>query len=262
MTGVTDESVMRAPAAVPSTWGLVVQSLTRPYPVSPAMVAFVALVPFYIFIGGLLPGRTIHTPALAWDALVPLRPTWALVYGSLYLFLIVLPVFVVRQREHVRRTVLAYLTVWLVAYVCFLVYPTIAPRPARVVGTGFVAWGLRFLYSADPPYNCFPSLHVAHSFVSAFACYPVHRKVGLVATLCAAVVGLSTLYAKQHYILDVLAGGLLASIAYLVFLRNAPRDDIPELDRHLAPVFALGVVGVVLIAFACVWVAYRWSGAA
>ena len=110
-------------------------------------------------------GRPQYVPELALDRIVPLKPGWALVCGSLYLFLILLPVFVVRQQEHIRRTVLAYLLVWIAAYICFLVYPTKAPRPVGVPGEGFMAWGLRFLYQADPPYNCFPSLHVAHSFV-------------------------------------------------------------------------------------------------
>ena len=126
-------------------------------------------------------GGTLHVPALALDRILPLQPGWALVYGALYLFLIILPVFVVRQEGHIRRTVRAYVNVWSIAYVCFLVYPTSAPRPAVVIGEGFV-WGLRFLYSADPPYNCFPSLHVAHSFVSALTCFKVNRGVGIVAS--------------------------------------------------------------------------------
>src|SRR5262249_45830980 len=143
----------------------------------------------------------------------------------------------------IRRSVLAYLMVWIVAYVCFLAYPTVASRPAKVIGEGFVAWGLRFLYSADPPYNCFPSLHVAHSFVSALTCWRVHRGVGIAAALGASLVGVSTLFTKQHYVLDVVAGMFLATAAYVVFLRSYPRAAIPELDRRLAPVLTLGLIG-------------------
>lgn len=242
-----------------SAWSMVMRSLARPYPVSVPMVLLLALVPFYIFIGEYTVGRTLHVPALAWDRALPVEPSWALVYGSLYLFLIVLPVFVVRQEDHMRRTVWAYLLVWITAYVCFLVYPTVAPRPASMMGGGFAVWGLRFLYWADPPTNCFPSLHVAHSFVSALACYPVHRRVGIVATGCALLVALSTLYAKQHYILDVVAGILLASVAYLLFLRGFPRERVPELDRRVAPVFAVGTMGIVVTALAGLWVVY-WLG--
>jgi hypothetical protein len=118
------------------------------------MILLVSLVPFYLFIADRTRGGPQHAPEVALDRLLPLRPGWALVYGSLYLFLILLPVFVVRQQEQIRRTVLAYLMVWIAA-----------PRPEDVAGEGFMVWGLRFLYDADPPYNCFPSLHVAHSFV-------------------------------------------------------------------------------------------------
>jgi membrane-associated phospholipid phosphatase len=172
------------------------------------------------------------------------------------------PVFVVRQQEQIRRTVLAYLAVWIAAYACFLAYPTMAPRPAKVFGEGFAVWGLRFLYSADPPYNCFPSLHVAHSFVSALACHRVHRGVGIAAGVCASFVGVSTLYTKQHYILDVLAGVFLACMAYVIFLRNAPGEEIPELERRLAPVFAAGIIGTIGLVVACAWVAYKMSGEA
>jgi membrane-associated phospholipid phosphatase len=224
------------------------------------MIVLVALVPFYIFIPGVVPGRPLHVPELPLDRALPLQPAWAIVYGSLYPFLILLPVFVVREKEHIRRAVSAYLMVWIAAYACFLVYPTVAPRPTEVIGQGFPAWGLRFLYAADPPYNCFPSLHVAHSFVSALACYRVHRELGITAALGASLVAVSTLYSKQHYLLDVIAGIFLASVAYVVFLRSYPRDHIPELDRRLAPVFALLTLGIVGLGVACFWVVYQLRG--
>ena len=236
------------------------QTLTRPYRVTFPMVLLVSMVPFYILIADSIRGRPMNAPELDWDRLVPLQPTWALVYGSLYLFLILLPVFLVRQEEHLRRTVFAYLSVWMTAYACFLAYPTEAPRPPAVVGDGFAAWGLRFLYDADPPYNCFPSLHVAHSFVSALACYRVHAAIGIVAVVSAALVGVSTLFTKQHYILDVVAGVALASLAYVAFMRGARVRVIPEHDHFVAPVLALVVVGIVIVAFACYWVAYLLSG--
>lgn len=228
----------------------------------PLILFLGVIVPSYIVIAELMPGRSLHAPEVALDRAFPLQPTWALVYGTLYLFLILLPVFVVRQRELIRRTLFAYLTIWLVAYACFLDYPTIAPRPVEVAGSGFLAWGLRFLYSADPPYNCFPSLHVAHSFVSAAACYRVHRGVGIAAGGCAALVGLSTLFTKQHYVLDVVAGVLLAGAAIVVFLRGDLRKDVPAIDRQVAPTLALGVAAIVGLAAACFWVAYRLGVAA
>lgn len=226
------------------------------------MVVLVLLVPLYVFIPGFVPaGRMIHIPAIALDRLVPLQPAWGVVYGALYLFLTLLPVFIVRAPALLRRTVFAYLSIWITAYVIFYLYPTGAPRPESLTGDGFAVWSLRFLYDADPPYNCFPSLHVAHSFVSALAAYRVHRRVGTVAIAGAALVGLSTVFIKQHYILDVLAGALLAFGAYAVFLRTAPRQDASELDRRLAPVFALAILGIAGLGAAGFWVAYQLKDA-
>lgn len=246
-----------APDAKPTSWRIFAHALTRPYPVTVQMVALLAIVPAYVGIAELDVGRTLHVPEIALDRALPLLPAWALVYGTVYLFLILLPVFVIRREAHIRGLYLAYLTVWLAAYVGFLVYPTRAPRPALVAGDGFVAWGLRFLYSADPPYNCFPSLHVAHSFVSAVACYRVHQRVGMAALLGASLVALSTLFTKQHYAADVIAGMLLAFTASAIFLRTGPLDESWSFDRQVAPAVALWTGVSTAVFFACAWMAYE-----
>jgi membrane-associated phospholipid phosphatase len=221
------------------------------------MILLVSLVPFYLVIAGRARSGAVHAPALPLDRLLPLLPTWALVYGILYAFLILVPVFVVQHQDLIRRTVWSYLTVWGTAYIGFLLYPTVAPRPDAITGPGFALWGLRFLYDADPPYNCFPSLHVAHSFVSALACSCVHRTLGVVALSCASLVALSTLFTKQHYVADLVAGILLALAAYTVFLRGYSREQAPELERRLAPALALCVAGIVGLGVACFWLAYQ-----
>ena len=243
-----------------TTWTALAQALRRPYPVTVPMVTLMLLVPVYLVIANRAAVGTVHAPSLPWDVAVPLQPTWALIYGALYMFLIVLPVFVVRQEEHIRRTFWAYLAVWVTAYVCFLVYPTVAPRAPTVVGDGFAAWGLRFLYDADPPFNCFPSLHVAHSFVSALTCYRLHRRLGVAALLCASLVAVSTVFTKQHYIADVIAGILLAVVAYILILRGYSRHNIPELDRRLAPMLALVVLAIIGLGVIGFWVVYRLQG--
>ncbi|HJU76123.1 MAG TPA: phosphatase PAP2 family protein [Gemmatimonadaceae bacterium] len=253
----TGEQTIPASTPIAIGWRAVVHSLSRPYKVTIPMVVLVMLVPLYLVIAGMVRGRPVNVPAIALDNAFPLQPTWALIYGSLYAYLIVLPVLVVRQQDHIRRTVWAYLTVWIVAYVVFLMYPTVAPRPTNVEGDGFGAWGLRALYGADPPYNCFPSIHVAHSFVSALTCYRVHRHVGITAIVCAVLVALSTLYTKQHYVVDVIGGVLLAVAAYAVFLRNYPSDTIPEFERRLAPTLAVCVISVITLGVATFWFAYR-----
>jgi membrane-associated phospholipid phosphatase len=238
---------------------MVVESLTRPYPLSIRLVvpvvALMLLVPFYLVIAERTRGQMLHVPELALDHWVPTQPAWSLVYGS-HLVFVFFPVLVIRQEEQIRRTFLAYLMVWSVGYVCFLAYPTIAPRTDEVVGEGFFAWSLRLVYSADPPRNCFPSLHVAHAFVSALTCYRLHPGVGIAAGLWASLIAVSTLFTKQHYVADVIAGIFLACAAYVLFLRSCPREVVPELDRRVAPVLMLGLIGIHGLIVAGFWIVF------
>ena len=236
------------------------EALKRPYQVTPAMALLVALVPLYIFIPAvLLPGRMLYKPALPLDELLPVWPSWVFVYAALYLFLIVLPVLAVREDEHIRRTVLAYLFVWVTAYLCFVAFPTLASRPPLLSGANFGTWGLGLLYSADPPYNCFPSLHVAHSFVSAFTCYRIHRAVGAASGAAAFLVGVSTLFTKQHYLVDVVAGFVLAWVAYLIFLRRYSPARLTQADRAAVAALALGLLGLVFSGVAGAWLLHQWA---
>jgi membrane-associated phospholipid phosphatase len=215
----------------------------------------VSLVPVYIFIGALTRGAPTHVPEIALDRAVSLQPGWIFVYASLGLVAL-LPLFIVRQRTLFYRAMQAYLMVMLVSYAGFVLYPTVAPRPAHVAGDGFSSWSLRFLYSLDPPYGCFPSLHVAYSFVSALTCYRLHRGLGIAAATWAALIGVSALFTKQHYVVDVIAGALLAFAAYVLILRRYSPEGVAESERRRAPVRALGVVGIYGVMIAGFWVAY------
>jgi len=216
----------------------------------------ISLVPFYFAIGSPAPDRTLHAPYIALDRMVPLQPGWELVYTSLGVF-VLLPLFVVRQKQLFHGALKAYLMVLIVAYVGFLAYPTVGPRPAAVIGDDFFTWWLRLNYALDWRYNCFPSLHVAHAFVSALTAYRVHQRVGLAAVVWASLVGVSTLYTKQHYAVDVIAGALMAYVAYILFLRGYPRDAVAEADRRLAPRRASGLIAIYAILVVLLWVLYQ-----
>ncbi len=230
----------------------IAERLRQPYPSAVPAILLALIIPVYHVIVAINRGRNVFMPELALDRAIPVKPVWMLAYGSIWIFAF-LPVFVVRQPALTRRAMLAFLTVIGVAYVGFLVYPTVLPRP-DTVGEGFFATSLEVIYSLDPPYNCFPSLHVAWAFVAALTCYRVHRGVGLVALVWAAIIGVSTLYTKQHYVVDVIAGIVIAYAAYVLFLRAYPREAVAEIDRDLAPKRALRAVWLYSAIVAVLWV--------
>jgi membrane-associated phospholipid phosphatase len=244
-----------SPVFEAAAWKEAALLFRRRQPVTIPMIVLAAIVPFYLYIGHMVHNGIVHAPALDLDGAIAVQPAWAPVYLSLFLAAL-LPVAVIHEQELIRRTVLAWIFTWLVAYVVFLAYPTIGSRPAAVEGDGFLPWMLRAIYASDAPYNCLPSLHVAQCFLAAFAASRVHRGVGLAAAVWALGVGLSTLFTKQHYVLDVVSGFALATVAYLVFLRGYPLEKTPAAERRLAPLLAGWAVAAYAVMVGAMWIAY------
>jgi membrane-associated phospholipid phosphatase len=219
--------------------------------------AVVFLLPVYFVIGQATADWPHHRPSFAIDAAMPLSPPWIFVYASLYVCGFLLPLLVVRGRALVRQTFKAYLFVMLVSYVGFVLYPTVAPRVEPVRIRDFADWLLQVFYDLDQPYGCFPSLHVAYSFVGAFACLRMDRTVGLFAFVWAALIAVATVYTKQHYAIDALAGVVVAFAGAAIFLRRPAGEDSSVEDRLLAPGRALFAVAAYLAAVAVFWIAYR-----
>ncbi len=149
-----------------------------------------------------------------------------------------------------------YLATWLTAFTVFLLYPTAAPMHAKVTGGSFTDLVMRGLYDSDVAYNCFPSLHVAQCYLAARCCHKVHQRAGMVAFVWATLVALSTLYTKQHYVADAVAGALLAFSVSHLFLSGYPREATPAAERRLAPVLALGAFSVYGLGLVGLWTAY------
>ena len=222
--------------------------------------AAVALAPMYFVIGFGLRGLPAHSPMLGLDRAWPLQPAWMLVYGSLYIFVVILPLVVIRDRQLGERTLRAYIAVMVVAYAGFLVYPTAAPPHPAIAASGFSAWTLRLAYDLDTPNNCFPSLHVAYAFVAALACGRVHRGVGVVAVIWAALIGLSTLFTKQHYVVDVIAGAGMGWLAGVMFLRGHARESLEPDVRDGAPARAAAAAVTYLVMAVAIGVVYVVRG--
>ncbi|MGE7781084.1 phosphatase PAP2 family protein [Peribacillus sp. NPDC097264] len=103
--------------------------------------------------------------------------------------------------------------------ICFVVYvfwQTTVPRP-DVVGDDIFANLVRFIYMHDQPVNCLPSIHVMTTFIMMIIVYnrkeDFKREYACV-TVMGTLIILSTLFTKQHAILDALAGILVACAVY------------------------------------------------
>jgi membrane-associated phospholipid phosphatase len=189
------------------------------------------LIVFYFFLntivynwtGGLYAqGFHLNT---ALDNVIPFVPEWAIIYIYIFYPLTAVTMIYFAFVEYRQGYALAWSLVLInaVADLVYLVFPVTTDiyRQAlfvnRIVGNPF-ADAMYAHFGSDPSFNCFPSLHAAVSVICAYAWYRYFRRrpnavTKIVAVLTAAIavgVVLSTLFVKQHYIADEIAGIVLA----------------------------------------------------
>lgn len=151
-------------------------------------------------------GRKAHILFLPGEERLPFMPIFEYLYVLTY-FMPFLLVVTIRDYARFRRTARALIATLLTAYATYLALPVWFERPQLEV-TSLHTWLLSIEY-LDKSYNNFPSLHVAMSWLAVHASQ-VSRKSRLGLAALATAISVSTLFVKQHYMVDVLYGGALA----------------------------------------------------
>ena len=173
----------------------------------------------YVSINAFSVGRDAYTLFLPGEERLPFLPIFEYLYVLTY-FIAVLLVVTVRDYDTFRRLLRATGLTLLIAYTTYLLFPVYFERP-RLEVTSFHTWLLSLEYM-DKPYNHFPSLHVALSWLAVFGSQ-VSRRSRVALYLLAAGISVSTVFVKQHYVADVLYGFGLAWAAW-----KAARSQISE----------------------------------
>jgi membrane-associated phospholipid phosphatase len=196
-----------------------------------AATLFLVVVVFFLLLNGVVYDwtgglyRTGFHLNTALDNLIPFVPEWAIFYLYLFYPLSALTLAWFALGDYRRGYPLAFslIVINLVADIVYVIFPVTTDiyRAALLshpmVGNAFAS-AMYAHYGTDPSFNCFPSLHAA---VATISFYAWHRYAGLTGSrivrgisVVMLVVGigvvLSTLFVKQHYIADEVAGVLLA----------------------------------------------------
>jgi membrane-associated phospholipid phosphatase len=152
----------------------------------------------------------------SWDDLVPFRPEWVWVYLLPYLIGPVAMGLV--SRTTFRWFVARGLTVIGLSLLIFIIWPTqTAARPPLPSGADGLTYDLyREMAAADePPANAAPSLHVSLTLLVAWALVRDFPRWWPVTAFAIGLVWLSTLFTRQHHLIDVVTGALLCCLVVL-----------------------------------------------
>lgn len=157
------------------------------------------------------------------DRMVPLIPAFVSIYLVCYAFWAANYIMIARiSKEHMYRFLVGDYLSRIICGLFFVLLPTTLVRP-EVVGTDIWSNLLKIVYTVDQSANLFPSIHC---LVSWFCYIGIRRQKSVpkwyqrFSAIFAILVCASTQFTKQHYIIDVIGGLVLAEVCYQIGLRT------------------------------------------
>jgi membrane-associated phospholipid phosphatase len=188
---------------------------------------------FYLFLSrhALFPCHAL--PMIFLDRWAGFRPyPWAWIYESNFLITGIIP-WLMTSRAELRRYATGFLLLSSLSFAVFALFPVASPRPASLEENAT----LIFITRVDGPLNAFPSLHagcLVYTIALARRLFgrQMHPVVLTILVAWALLILFATLATKQHYALDLLAGGLIGWAADWFAWRKSGSGDIASTSNR------------------------------
>lgn len=153
------------------------------------------------------------------DSLIPFIPWTIIIYWGCYIFWIVNYLLAVKyDKSDNNRFLKAHFIAETICLIFFIFLPTTMTR-ADLVGDSIFIKMVKATYSIDAADNLLPSIHCFASwlcFVGVRKNDNIPKWYQIFSLIFAIIVCISTLTVKQHVIVDVIVGIVIAEISYLI----------------------------------------------
>lgn len=181
-------------------------------------ISLVCIQSILYFISKLLQGD-LNLVGNVIDTKIPFVPAFFIPYCIWYLMIFIIPYYLYcKDKDKFIKYTMAYILCSMIGNIVFISYPSTVARPT-VTGTDIFSLIAKFIYWIDTPTNCFPSLHCAISMLFIlYICESKNTNIITKISVCiiSILIMLSTLFTKQHVVVDFISGDILALIVYLI----------------------------------------------
>jgi len=182
----------------------------------------------YFAVGRLVPSEECYMVHSTLDDMIPFCEFFVVPYVLWYFYIILsLGYFALYNIEHFKKLQKYMVITQFISIAIYFVFPTTQLREANFERDNICAQLVGFLYSVDANTNACPSLHVAISLAIA-SVWRREKSANIwlktAAITFAFLVCMSTVFIKQHSILDAFAAVFVCLIAeYWLFWRKGAR---------------------------------------
>lgn len=187
-----------------------------------ALYIFIYL-PWFFWLEG-LDGVTYNEIHCFLDDIIPFCEIFIIPYILWFFYMILTCIYMYfkAERGEFLRFAIALTGGMSIAMLICQIYPNcVNLRPAEFAHDNIFTVLVKGLYAIDTSTNVFPSIHVLNSIIACVALerntfFRRHRYFRIINVLLCVLICLSTLFLKQHSVLDLLGGVTLYVILYLV----------------------------------------------
>jgi membrane-associated phospholipid phosphatase len=157
-----------------------------------------------------------YSTKVALDDRIPFVPGFAPLYFSAFI-LGTTGYLILFTHENLPQVVLGYLILFTIGSLSYMFIPCRAERQEDLIVTNISTYLISTFQRRSEPFNSFPSMHVGYCLFSALVVLRFSSlELGGILLIWAGLVAISTLFTKQHHLVDVMVGAVLAVIVSLV----------------------------------------------
>lgn len=161
------------------------------------------------------PTDQVYNFATRLDELIPFVPLFIIPYLLWYPFVTGgLVAIAFKDKFMYFRTLIALCCGLVISYIFFALFQSIIVRPDISTEQDWVHWLVKFVYSTDQPYNCFPSIHVLTSYLIIKGTSILGRAIWLIFSIISFLIIVSTVLVKQHVVVDIIGGIVVAELCF------------------------------------------------
>lgn len=196
----------------------------REWTIDTILMAFTAII-LYSYVAFSVPQSINHVMRIAIDDQIPRLPIFTIPYLAFLPWLYGTLIYSWYKNRSFRQLAYAFIVINLIAFFVYLTFQTYVSRDP-ITSNDLFSGILQFIYNNDQAYAGLPSLHSALSV--SMATYFVARKSkwSMLAVAMAALVVVSTLFTKQHFILDAVSGVALGVLVTCLVFRFVPEKTM------------------------------------
>lgn len=188
-------------------------------------LSFMISIPIINIFYGILnnSSRGVYNLTTNIDKATPFLKAFIIPYVIWYPYIFLILVYLCLRDKKVYYKILFSLNIgFVVSYVIFYLFQTVVIRP-DLVQNDILTKLVYVVYKNDKPFNCFPSLHVLTTYFVMKGINEIdeNKNIKILTGIIGTLIILSTLFVKQHVIMDVvfaiLLGGMILRFVSMVF---------------------------------------------